>query len=602
MLGFIGIVAVIILGIKVFHLSSEIDSIKRRLGDSSHTVLTRDPLQDSVPVTVSTPLVSSDSTPSRQHVAPLTVAPSAPVQKNSSSPQYRYEENDDIFALFFDWFKENWLLKIGVLLILVGFGWFISYAFVHQWIGPAGRVILGFVTGTVLALYGTFRLEKHATQGKLFIILGSALILITSYAARVVYGYFTPVMSLAFVFLVSAYVSVVALQFKMKNLALYGLLCAYLTPLFIHSLIDVKLLFMYLIVVSLSSVWLTRVEGRKEINLAGLLGFALFAVPYIFKLNPLNSSDELFVVCSIFAMAVLYFIVSMIGALQNKKTDMEYDVLLAIGVSLLSIFTTLFLVDKEFQSLILLGGFFVFSGAGLAVFNHTKNTSFFYVYSLISVVLLGIVTVLELDGSVLVYAFAFEAVVISIIGYIMTRKLDVGYNLSMLLIIPGILSLESLISSNWSQGIFHDDFGVLSVMGLLLVGLGIFYYFSEQEAEKYNDTSSSKIYGVLAVVGTWYFLALIWLIPSALLKDEGMAVLISLITYTLIGISTYFIGLFQKVDLLKYYGGVLLFLVVARLLLIDVWDMALAQRIVTFISVGILFISTAFIGKGSKER
>jgi hypothetical protein len=172
----------------------------------------------------------------------------------------------------------------------------------------------------------------------------------------------------------------------------------------------------------------------------------------------------------------------------------------------------------------------------------------------------------------------------------------------MLMIIPALLSLESFVSSSWSQGVLHDDFGVLSVMGLLLVGLGIFYYFAEQKADTYNDVSNPKMYPGLLVGGTLYFLALIWLVPGALFINDGAAVLTSLVIYTIIGIFAYFTGLFQKIELLKYYGGILLLAVVLRLVLIDVWDMALAERIITFISIGVLFISTAFIGKNIKNQ
>jgi hypothetical protein len=49
------------------------------------------------------------------------------------------------------------------------------------------------------------------------------------------------------------------------------------------------------------------------------------------------------------------------------------------------------------------------------------------------------------------------------------------------------------------------------------------------------------------------------------------------------------------------YGGVLIGVVVGRLLLVEVWDMALAGRIVTFFIIGTLLMSTAFIGRRPKE-
>jgi hypothetical protein len=49
-------------------------------------------------------------------------------------------------------------------------------------------------------------------------------------------------------------------------------------------------------------------------------------------------------------------------------------------------------------------------------------------------------------------------------------------------------------------------------------------------------------------------------------------------------------------------GGILLGGVVGRLLLVDIWQMALAGKIITFFVIGTLLISTAFIGKGKKQE
>ena len=48
-------------------------------------------------------------------------------------------------------------------------------------------------------------------------------------------------------------------------------------------------------------------------------------------------------------------------------------------------------------------------------------------------------------------------------------------------------------------------------------------------------------------------------------------------------------------------GGILLGFVVLRLLLVDVWAMDLVGRIITFVVIGVLLISTAFMGN-SKGR
>jgi uncharacterized membrane protein len=86
------------------------------------------------------------------------------------------------------------------------------------------------------------------------------------------------------------------------------------------------------------------------------------------------------------------------------------------------------------------------------------------------------------------------------------------------------------------------------------------------------------------------------------MRDSDSAVFLSLFVYTITGLTTHFYGLFNHSTGLKKYGMTLLILVVARLVLVDVWHMELLLRVVTFIVLGIMFMSTAFISKSQNNQ
>src|SRR3990167_3790055 len=86
--------------------------------------------------------------------------------------------------LFLAWISENWLLKLGALLLLIGFGWLVTYAFLNNWIGPMGRIAFGLVAGAGILALGYWRMRTFVTQGAVFVALGAAVILLTTYAAR----------------------------------------------------------------------------------------------------------------------------------------------------------------------------------------------------------------------------------------------------------------------------------------------------------------------------------------------------------------------------------------------------------------------------------
>ena len=585
MLFIIAFVAFVFLGFKVAELSNEVKQIKQRLDAGA-----------SVGTSQTMPVAQSIAQPIPQKPAvPLGFPTMTPIPQSGLR-----DEGPDAFAQFTAWFSHNWLLKIGVFLILIGFGWFISYAFVHDWIGPVGRVALGLISGLLLMFLGTMRMEMSATQGKMFLVLGSALVFITSYAARTVYGFFTPGLSLAFAFMVSAYVSYVAIHFNTKILVMYGLVIAYFAPVVTTVAQDSILLFSYLVVVSLISIWLASYKGWREINVVALIGFGFFTLPYMLGINALSEAQELFVLGAIYLMAFAYFLASIVGVIKSKDSADQSDIVVAIFDAAMIIMATLAFVPVEMQSWMLIIWILVFSIGSYIAFSSTQKENIFYVYALISIVLIAVATAIEFDGKALLYAYAIESAVISVAGYLVTRRLDVGYGLSLLMAGPVIMSLPSLVSDAWDTGIRHEDFAILIVVGLVLCGLGFFYYISEDEKEKYNDSSVSKAYTHLITIGSLYFIALIWLCAGATFVTEGTAVLVSLVSYTLIGIICYFYGLMANKDNFRVYGGALLIFVILRLLIVDVWDMALASRIVTFISIGLLFISTAFIGKKAK--
>jgi uncharacterized membrane protein len=67
--------------------------------------------------------------------------------------------------------------------------------------------------------------------------------------------------------------------------------------------------------------------------------------------------------------------------------------------------------------------------------------------------------------------------------------------------------------------------------------------------------------------------------------------------YTVLGLILFIKGRTGDRKTTLTAGGVLLGFVVLRLLLIDVWQMELFGRVVTFAAIGVLLVSTAFIKK-----
>ncbi|MGB9404086.1 MAG: DUF2339 domain-containing protein, partial [Candidatus Acidiferrales bacterium] len=55
-----------------------------------------------------------------------------------------------------------WLNRIGIVALLFGVSYFLKYAFENNWIGPAGRVVIGLLAGIALIVWS----ERFRSRGR----------------------------------------------------------------------------------------------------------------------------------------------------------------------------------------------------------------------------------------------------------------------------------------------------------------------------------------------------------------------------------------------------------------------------------------------------
>lgn len=500
---------------------------------------------------------------------------------------------------FWVWLKDNWLLKVGIGLILLGVGWFVTLAFAN--IGPIGQITTGFFAGIILVLMGDFRSTKNQVQGKALLITGSAILLITIFAASHIHKFFDPIISLMFVFIVSAYNTIFALKNNYRSYASVGLVIAVIAPMFTD--LDAPSIvqnFAYVGVVSLAALWVTFYKNWREIGVGASVSVLLYS--FIFGFAKYSQSQDLVFLITM-SLAVIFFVSNIISLAKFNDKASKYDFMLAISNSTMVLIWILNTVEPEWQSLITALWMIAFAIGSFTVFIKTRKINYFYIYSLIGIVFLVSATAMELEGNALIFAFIFESAIISLAGYFITNNQSVGHKFSLLMIPPAILSLQSFWTSSWYRTeILHQDFAIILCMSLVLLGMGYFYLLLKKKTDK-SYVSGIKVYPytIMIIAGTYFIFGLIWKVLDTLYIGSEIAIFLSLAIYTIIGVWTYLFGRLNSRNVYKYYGAILISLVVIRLLLIDVWEMELGVRVVTFLSIGILLASTAFIGANKNK-
>ena len=143
----------------------------------------------------------------------------------------------DYVEVFYQKFKENWMLWIGGLSISLAVIFLARYAIQHGMFGPTARIISGILTGISLHIAAEYLRRKLNQNHPTFAMLaagGSIGLFATLLAALHFYNMFSPMV----IFIVLAIVALVTIWLSLVHgpiLAAVGMLGAYVLPLLVST-------------------------------------------------------------------------------------------------------------------------------------------------------------------------------------------------------------------------------------------------------------------------------------------------------------------------------------------------------------------------------
>lgn len=279
---FLGVVVVFFLNVGTLlrcgSLKDEITILRRELRDRPIPAVVPDPVKETPVVISDAPVMPTDtveSSPPTTHSPvtppPLpprrepattaarsvqpTAAPAAPVIPMPLPPQEpgRFETAArEALRKIWNWIvvgedhratgvtmeyavMTTWLLRLGVMILVTGMGFFLRYSIVNGMIGEVGRVVLASVVGLGLAV-GGLRLfgGRYALLGQGLVGAGIATLYFSFYTAHE-YGLMGVIPTFVLMILVTVGAAVVALRCDLLLVAVLGLLGGFATPLMIRG-------------------------------------------------------------------------------------------------------------------------------------------------------------------------------------------------------------------------------------------------------------------------------------------------------------------------------------------------------------------------------
>lgn len=521
----------------------------------------------------------------------------------------------DSLQRFFSWFAHEWPLKVGALFVLFGFVWLVRYAFLHNWIGEAGRIVLGLLAGSAIFMTGASRMKKNLLQGEIVTALGAGVVLVTIYAAQYAFSdkLFPPTIALVFAMAVTAAVSYVSFVHNTRRLAILGLIIGSAAPLLTNTESKSILgLFTYLLVLNAATLWLVRLTGWRILTLISLAMVWLYSIPYL----SIDSTPSNMLYMRFFAVTftVLYYLTSLSAFLYDEQGKNE-DTVVGLMVGLYSLQWITAIIPEEWRSVVSVGFAVLFMLGAQSVFKIRGIARPVYVYTLVATIFLIAATFIEFEGRMLAAVLATEAVGLLIYSDLVYGKQMVRY-VSFLFILSLFTGTSLLIDFQYTPG--HQLTVIYLIAALGVGGIYLLHY------AKQPDEQLQKIGKLLMVAAGIFTLFYIWILVPYLtgyhssplyiqnyrytiyddVEFNGrlfIARAITLMIYAFVGIGMYVYGMHEKHFWTRRFGFFLTCFVIARILLVDVWDMSLGPRIATFFIVGAILMSSVFIRKRSHE-
>ena len=162
--------------------------------------------------------------------------------------------------------------------MLIGVAWFLKFAFDNHWVGPAGRVLIGLVSGAALIAWSErFRSKGYLAFSYSLKAVGSGVLYLSLWAAFSMYHLIPPGVAFAGMVLVTAFNAFIAWRQSAELLAVYAIVGAFSTPLLLSTGRNEEVfLFSYLLMMNAATMALLVLKGWNRLLVLSFLGTVAF--------------------------------------------------------------------------------------------------------------------------------------------------------------------------------------------------------------------------------------------------------------------------------------------------------------------------------------
>ena len=282
--------------------------------------------EDIRPSTVEIPIQETeDKTPEVEEETPETIE--EPVEEEQEEPAMAMEEEEEIeeYATsetnFEKYIGENLFGKIGILIFIIGIGFFVKYAIDQNWINETARTLMGYAIGAGMLVLAERLHKRYHTFSSL--LAGGAFgiyYLITAIAFHY-YGLFSHTMAFVILCVTTIFMSAVSVLYDRKELAVTALVGGFIAPFIIStdssSIISLQI---YITILNIGMFCLAMYKKWAILPMVSF-GFTYIILWGTTALGSFSDSEAVTTYPTLFAFATLFYVIFLLPVVFILRTQ-----------------------------------------------------------------------------------------------------------------------------------------------------------------------------------------------------------------------------------------------------------------------------------------
>ncbi len=174
----------------------------------------------------------------------------------------------------------QWLNRVGIAALLIGISYFLKFAFENNWVGPAGRIVVGLISGVALVAWSErFRMRGYKTFSYSLKAVGIGTLYLSAWASFQVYSLVPSGIAFVTMLTVTAATGALALAQDAEILAAFALVGGFATPVLLSSGRDRELaLFVYVAIFDIATLVLLYFKPWRRLLILSFVGTLLLYV------------------------------------------------------------------------------------------------------------------------------------------------------------------------------------------------------------------------------------------------------------------------------------------------------------------------------------